>query len=193
MPSIAIDCLRAHPNNANRMLQATFEKLCNHIRQTGWYPPIIVRPHPVHDDCFEILDGHHRVEALRSLGHVEAHCDIWPVHEQEQADTLLLTLNRLRGEDDPQKRGMILARLRASVGHEDLARRVPDDAKAIRALIDLQSPPPAPVPPAPIQDMPHPVTFFLTALQRKRLLAHLSQISTDRTEALVRLLALNEP
>lgn len=192
MPSLSLDLLDAHPDNANRMSTEMRTKLVAHIRSTGEYPPIIVRHHPDRPDRFQILDGHHRVDVLRELGHVEAHCEIWNA-DDNRAALLLLTLNRLHGEDDPMKRGELLTRLNARMGMEELTRLLPDTAKQIRALMELTQPPLdlAPVPAIP--EMPHAITFFLTGAQRARLTDKLDGISRDRSAALVELLSLNEP
>ena len=60
MPLISLNALDAHPDNANHMPAATLAKLITHIRDSGEYPPLIVRPHPKNADRFQILDGHHR-------------------------------------------------------------------------------------------------------------------------------------
>lgn len=189
MHTINLDLLDAHPDNANVMPDALLDKLINHIRETGNCPPLIVRPHPTAHGRYQLLDGHHRAEALRQLGWSEALCDVWDV-DDEQASMLLLTLNRLHGEDDPHRRGELLARLRSSMSVEQLAAKLPDDAKQITRLIGLTQPPPQPAPPRDVEDMPHAVTFFVTAAQRKALLAKLREIDSDRTSALLQVLKL---
>ncbi len=44
MAWVPLDRLRAHPLNSNVMPQAMFEKLTEHIRAGGRYPPLVVRP-----------------------------------------------------------------------------------------------------------------------------------------------------
>jgi ParB family chromosome partitioning protein len=190
MPTLALDSLDPHPDNANRMPLELQAKLGAHIRATGEYPPLIVRPHPSAPDRFQILGGHHRAIVLRELGYEHARCEIWTA-DDDRAALLLLTLNRLHGEDDPRKRGDLLARLNARIDLNDLARLLPDTAKEIRALMDLsQSPPPLAVPPK-LEDMPYAVTFFLSRAQRDQLLDRLDEVNRDRSTALVQLLALD--
>lgn len=190
MPLIALNLLLPHPDNANRMSPRLMEKLVNHIREHGEYPPLIVRPHPQHAGHYQILDGHHRAEALRQLHHTAAQCEIWNVDDQ-RATVLLLTLNRLHGEDDPRKRGALIARLSESFDARALARMLPDDAKAISKLAALAAPPPPLASPPQLDQMPHAVTFFLTRPQRDRLMARLEAISRNPSAALVQLLELN--
>jgi len=137
---IALDRLLDHPDNA--MSDAMFRRLAAQIERSGRCPPLIVRPHPTHADCYELLDGHHRAKALRQLGWSAAPCDVWPVDDVE-ATELLLTLNRLRGDDNAKRRGVLLKRLSELCGAEarELAGRLPDDAKCITRLIATTQPP----------------------------------------------------
>lgn len=195
MNMIALDDLQSHPENANRMPDDLLDKLIDHIRRSGQYPPLIVRPHPLGRGAsggrYQVLDGHHRLEALRRLGYTEARCDVWDV-DDERARLLLLTLNRLEGRDDPERRGALLRRLAKEMDAKDLADLVPDDAAAIEKLIALTDPPPPPAPPPEVETMPHAVTFFLTGPQRRSLFARLRSVARDRSEALVRILELEE-
>jgi ParB-like chromosome segregation protein Spo0J len=190
MKTIALDDLKSHPENANRMPDDLLAKLTAHIRQSGQYPPLIVRPNPS-GSGYQVLDGHHRLEALRRLDYVEARCDVWDV-DDERARLLLLTLNRLEGHDDPERRGALLRKLAEEMDAKELAHLVPDGAAAIEKLMRLTDPPPPPAPPPEVEMMPHAVTFFLTGPQRRTLFARLSAVAGDRSEALVRILQLDE-
>src|SRR5688572_22465461 len=90
---VPVDALVPHPLNANVLPEDLREKLAAHIRSSGRYPHLIVRPHPSEEGRFQVLDGHHRLLVLRDLGHAEARCDIWDVNDRE-AKLLLATLNR---------------------------------------------------------------------------------------------------
>ena len=192
MHLIPLDHLHAHPENANRMPEHLLVKLVEHIRVWGDYPPLIARPHPAQEDHYEILDGHHRAEALRRAGHAEARCEIWDV-DDERARILLLTLNRLRGEDDPKRRGVILRQLSETMIATDLAARLPEDGAQIRKLIALTRPACSLAEPPDVDEMPQAVTFFLTGVQRRALLGRLRPIARDRSRALVALLELDDP
>ncbi len=189
MPTIALDLLDDHPDNANRMGGDLLAKLVAHIRDNGNYPPLIIRPHPQHAGRYQILDGHHRAKALHRLGRTEACCEIWEVDEA-QTDLLLLTLNRLCGEDDPYRRGALLKRVSKLCGLTELAAKLPEDVQRIRKLIEAAQGPPSPLPPPDLASMPQAVTFFLTAGQRDRLFDRLKAVARDRSEALVVLLEL---
>jgi ParB-like chromosome segregation protein Spo0J len=108
-------------------------KLAAHIKQSGRYPMVIVRPHPDEPGQFQILDGHHRVEVLRDLGHTEIRCDVWAVDDRE-AKILLATLNRLQGQDSPIRRAQLLHELLGEMSLGDLAGLLPETDKQIEEL-----------------------------------------------------------
>jgi len=130
---IPIDELRSHPLNSNVMPEDLRAKLAAHIKQSGRYPMVIVRPHPDDAGRFQILDGHHRVEVLRDLGHTDVRCDVWNVDDRE-AKLLLATLNRLQGQDSPIRRAQLLHELLGELSLVDLAGLLPESDKQIEEL-----------------------------------------------------------
>jgi len=187
---ISLDKLDAHPANSNRMADRLLDKLAAHIERTDRYPPIIVRPHgPRGDGRYQILDGHHRVAALRRLERDAARCDVWHVDDGE-ALLLLATLNRLQGRDDPHRRAALLAQLRDAHGEtlKSLAAKLPERPPQVQALFRLNASPPAPQPAPPLDDMPRAVHFFLSGGDRRRLLQRLADIHPRRETALMTLL-----
>jgi ParB-like chromosome segregation protein Spo0J len=231
---IPLSHLQAHPHNANVMPEALLAKLAAHIRETGRYPPLIVRPlhepanSPVatndadsgaeslehvlerdlhHRDAaagakqdappvrYQILDGHHRALALRRLGHAHAQCEVWDGVHDQQAAILLLTLNRLRGEDDPFKRGALMAGLALERPRADLVRLLPDELARIDRLMALAKPALAEAPQPPGDDTvhqpPRSLTFFLDAAAYEQALGRLRQLDADRTRALLKALSID--
>ncbi len=175
--TIPLTSLRAHPANSNAMTDAMLNKLTAHIEQTDRYPPVIVRP--AHRDSgdtsearFQILDGHHRVEALRRLSCDAARCVVWDV-DDDKALLLLATLNRLEGKDDPTKRAALLSDLRERFGVERLCASLPEQQDELDALLALRDAPPTPSPPRRTHDLPVAVHFFLNNDDRERLEAAL--------------------
>ena len=187
---IPLDALEPHPENSNRMPQRLMEKLKAHIQRTGLYEPLVVRPiqsgvrseecgvtgnsngrtaKQGADECassaprfrHQILNGHHRAEVLRELGHTHARCDVWEVDDAE-ALLLLATLNRLEGRDDPSARAQLVAHLADGRPAEDLARLLPEPPDAVERLLALAKPPPAPLPAQEAEVPARPMTFFLT-------------------------------
>jgi len=127
---VPLEHLQNHPMNANRMGEAILTKLTNNIMKEGHYPPLIVRPHPQLSREYQLLDGQHRKEALKRCGHVDALCYVWPC-DDATALTLLASLNRLQGEDEPSRRADLLAELTHLITPADLAQLLPEDATSL--------------------------------------------------------------
>ncbi len=171
-------------------------KLADHIAGTDRYPPVIVRPAPGHEGGppgeeaeahYQILDGHHRVEALKRIGRGSAQCVTWQVNDQE-ALMLLATLNRLQGQDDPRKRAGLIAALADRHDTRSLAKRLPERVDQVKKLLEINTRPPAPRAPQPIESMPIAVHFFLLPQQKRLLNERLNTIGGSREEALMTLI-----
>jgi ParB-like chromosome segregation protein Spo0J len=188
---IALSKLVVHPANPNVMSDATFRKLVRNIERTGLYEPIVARPHPKKKNCFEIINGHHRVKALEQLGRKEANCVVWDV-DDEQTAVLLATLNRLTGSDVVQKKIELLKELTKRMGTVELAKILPQTAKQIDRLINLKLPD-APIK-ADAEKFAIPVVFFVTAEQNKIIEEALSRVPAQpgQTKAQQRATALTK-
>ncbi|NIA22523.1 MAG: ParB N-terminal domain-containing protein [Anaerolineaceae bacterium] len=172
---IPIDQIQPHPENSNVMTDAQVAKLQRHLKRSGRYEPLVVRPltnpnpNPDPDGgpaAYQVLNGHHRLRVLGRLGHKTVRCEVWEVDDRE-ALLLLATLNRLEGRDDPLRRAALLAHLAhladPSAGDPGrLARLLPEDRAALdRALALARRPLPAPTPPKETPAPLRPMTFFL--------------------------------
>jgi hypothetical protein len=141
---------------------------------------------------YQILNGHHRAEVLRLLGHTHARCDVWEVDDAE-ARLLLATLNRLEGRDDSAARARLVARLAEGRSAEELSRLLPEPADAVERLLALAKPPPAPLAPDEVEVPARPMTFFLTDEQHEAVSEALREAAApaapkcSRAEALERL------
>ncbi len=133
---VPLECLTPHPLNANVLPDDIREKLKTHIKRTGRYPFIVVRPHPEDAEGLQIIDGHHRVEILRELGHSEIRCDVWDIDDRE-ARLLLATLNRLEGQDVPIRRAQLIHELLGEMSVADLGGLLPETDKQIEELHSL--------------------------------------------------------
>lgn len=165
--SIPLTKLFPHPANANRMSKANFAKLIAHIKRTGRYEPIVVRPltKPVKTGGFyQILNGQHRVQALKQLGYAEADCVVWQVDDTE-AKILLATLNRLTGRDDLHKKSDLIKQLSECFSLSQMAKLLPDAKKQLERLKSLPS---ATSVPAAVKTkaFANAVVFFLTDRQK---------------------------
>jgi len=162
--SIALDKLLGHPDNPNRMSRANFAKLVRNIRRTGRYEPLVVRPWPDKPGYFQIINGHHRCRALAELGYKQADTVIWDV-DDEQADVLLATLNRLGGSDELGKKLILLKRLNKRLQAGELAKLLPQTARQIERLTNLKRPDrPAK---ADENGFVNPLVFFLDDTQQQ--------------------------
>jgi ParB family chromosome partitioning protein len=158
--SITIDRFVPHPDNPNRMSKANFARLLGNIERTGRYEPLVVRPCPDRTGYFQIINGHHRWQALSQLGYKTADAVVWDV-DDEQTDILLATLNRLAGCDVLEKKLALLRRLNERMRTKELAKLLPQTAKQIERLTNLKMP----SAPAVARPFATPMVFFLTAEQ----------------------------
>src|SRR3989441_977762 len=183
---IALDDLVTHPLNSNVMTPELRAKLTAHIRRTGRYPFLVVRPHPEQDGKYQVLDGHHRVAVLRDLGHTEARCDVWAVDDRE-AKLLLATLNRLAGQDLPLRRAQLLHELLGELSLEDLAGLLPETDKQLEDLHALLEFPADDIA-AQLEDLTEQaerllprVMSFVVSLQQEQLIEAAVEAASDGT------------
>lgn len=171
------------------MPKALLDKLTNEIERTGLYPPIIVRPI---GERYQIIDGHHRVQVLRRLGHTQANAVIWEVDDQ-QALLMLATLNRMTGSDHARKRAALLSELNQSLDIKQLTSRLPEDRGKVSQLLALHAAPPSPKRPKPIDAMPVSLHFFMLPRERQAVERKLREQGGTREQALLTLLGIQEP
>ena len=133
---IEINAIHPHPENPNWMPPEIFEKLYLHIERSGRYEPLVVRPHPKVADAFELINGHHRLQALRRMAMKKAQCVVWEI-DDSQARLNLDSLNRICGQDIPELRTSLLEGLLQDYSADELARLVPDNIKELGNLEHL--------------------------------------------------------
>ncbi|MCE5186240.1 MAG: ParB/RepB/Spo0J family partition protein [Planctomycetaceae bacterium] len=131
--SIEVARLHPHPANPNRLGEARFNKLVRQIERTSQYEPIVVRRHPSRRGAYQILNGHHRVRALRQLGYARADCVVFGA-DDEQALVYLATLNRLAGRDNPLRKAVLIEQICRNKGSRQLAKVLPESPGAIEKL-----------------------------------------------------------
>lgn len=130
---IPVELLVEHPENSNFMNAKTARKLRRHIKQTGRYEPLTVRPHPNEEGKFQIVNGHNRLRVLRALNYQMVHCVIWNL-DDDQTRLYLATLNRLSGKEIPERRAILLENLFKTFDVDELTALLPDDNKQIEEL-----------------------------------------------------------
>lgn len=188
---IPLDKLVPHPDHPNRMSRGNFEKLVRNIERTGRYEPLVVRPCPGRRGFFQIINGHHRCEAMRKLGHETAEAVVWNV-DDEQTDILLATLNRLQGRDTLDKKLALLRRLSTALEIRALARLLPQTCGQLDRLTSAQ-----PLAPS-LSERPgvfaKPMVFFVDPTQEHAIEEAIAQatagLSEGQTRALGRAAAL---
>jgi len=159
---IPVKKLVPHPGNPNRMSRTVFEKLVRNIEQTGRYEPLVVRPCPGQRGFFQIINGHHRCQALRQLGHETVEAVVWNIND-EQTEILLGTLNRLQGRDTLEKKLALLHRLTVTMATRKLAKLLPQTQGQIERLVSAK--PPARTPSGKAKPFAIPVVFFVNETQ----------------------------
>ncbi len=164
--SIALDKLEFHPDNPNKQSKVNFAKLVRNIERTGRYEPLIVRPCVKKAGRFQIINGHHRCQALVRLGYEKGDCIIWDINDEE-TDILLTTLNRLGGSDQLGKKLKLLKRLNKRLESRELAKLLPQTPKQIERLINLKKP----SAPAKINAnyFANPLVFFVNDTQQQQI------------------------
>ena len=177
--SLPICKLHAHPDNANRMSKVKFNKLIGHIDTTGQYEPLVVRKHPLKNNAWQILNGHHRLRALRQLKHARADCVIFAA-DDAQARLYLLNLNRLIGRDNVYKKAKLIELLCRCYTPRDLAKRLGESKTAIEKLDALSKNQPLP---KTTEGKPFllPMTFFMTESQHATITAAFDKASDETT------------
>ena len=176
---------------AGRLTPRMRKALSDHIATAGLYPPLIVRRHPRCSGKYEILDGHHRAEILRSLGSKTARCEVWRL-DDEQADLYVATLDVLGGRSDGVERARRLQRLLKRYGQTRTAAMLGATPAGIRQqLAPLKAPTPteAPKPALALQA----VTFHLPPDQAALLAKTLRPLPGRRGEALMAAIQAGNP
>jgi ParB/RepB/Spo0J family partition protein len=163
--SIPIGKLVPHPDNPNRMSKKNFAKLVRNIERTGRYEPLVVRPCPQREGFFQIINGHHRCQALAELGYETVDAMVWDIDDHE-ADMLLATINRLGGRDVLDKKLALLCRLNERTQARDLAKLLPLSCPQIERLTKISSDGLSRIKLAK-PDFATPLVFFVNRRQQK--------------------------
>jgi ParB-like chromosome segregation protein Spo0J len=180
---IPLNRLVPHPDRPNRMSRATFAKLVRNMERAGWYEPLVVRPCPGRRGFFQIINGHHRCEALRTLGHKAAEVVVWKVND-EQTDLLLATLNRLGGRDTLDRKLALLRRLSVALALRTLAQLLPQTRGQLERLVNARGPEPPTM--RGNRAFATPIVFFADEAQERLVTEALAQAAVGLPEGLTR-------
>ena len=129
---IPLALIDPNPWNPNRMGPANYARLKRELAR-GFLAPILVRPR---SDRFQIVDGEHRFRLAGELGYAAVPCIVADLTDQD-AEIKTLQMNGLRGENDPDRLGQLLADLRARLDPDRLAALLPWSADELEAMAAL--------------------------------------------------------
>jgi ParB/RepB/Spo0J family partition protein len=87
--------IRRQSRNPNQMTAEEFALLRASFKQFGFLDPLLVFERP--DGEFELLDGHHRLDAAIAEGFTELPCVITDKRSKDAVDAIQLAMNRNRG------------------------------------------------------------------------------------------------
>lgn len=134
---IPISKIRRNSWNPNRMDPEMLEKLKGSITEYGLSIPVIVRSVT---SGWEIVDGEHRFETCKALGHKEVMCvDLGNIDDQK-AKKFTIIANELRGSSDPNDLAKLIADLASRETVEDLARILPHSQVELESMISAMAP-----------------------------------------------------
>lgn len=176
-----------HPNawNSNQMSERQYADLLNMIGERGYLQYILVRPHPVARDLFEVIDGEHRLRAFREAfpDRGTVRCIVAPAEiTDDQAKALSIAMNNVKGKDSPVRLARLIQEMSAAHSLQAIEASTGLSGAKIRQLRDLDKPPeipppepapripaPEPPPPVPAPRPTAPVVFELYPEERSRL------------------------
>ncbi len=101
------------------------EELAESIEREGQLKPIIARPHPSKSDCFQVVDGKHRIRALRKLGRSVVRAELRRLSDEE-AYLLAIRVNEMHGKRlEELEEGLHLKKMMEQFGYTqtDVAER----------------------------------------------------------------------
>jgi hypothetical protein len=135
---LPLELLKDNRSAPNRMPRMFYKKLRYNIQRIGRYETLTVRRHPERNGCFEVLNGHARLQVLRVLGASSVKCDIWEVSDLE-AHLFLAVLNRLCGSEVPELRMGLLFDLLKEIPKNELAAHIPETLSHLDKLAQLEA------------------------------------------------------
>src|SRR5439155_5246864 len=133
---IPLSRLRAAPWNANRVPARVLAKIRRSIQEFGVVENLVARPHPVEPGALEVISGNHRLEIFRDLGFASAPVVVVQL-DDAHARLLAQTLNRTRGQDDPQAYARLLDEVLGSISTERALEFLPETETSLERALRL--------------------------------------------------------
>ena len=134
-----IPVTKIHPNpwNPNVQNETEFEAVLSGLKTYGQVAPLVCRNHPTKDGHFEVVDGEHRLRAIKET-QTES-CDVYDlgIISDTRAKKLTIMLSEARGSNDAIKLGMVLDDLMKQLDEDELLAGLPQDLGEVQDLIDI--------------------------------------------------------
>jgi hypothetical protein len=113
-----------------------YGKLLESIERFGFTDPLVVRPK---GGVLQIIDGEHRLQAAKDKGLANLpYVNVGEISDEE-AISLGIVLNELKGRHDPKALGALLDDLLSKGSPEDVLAGMPFTEDAIKGLTSLSS------------------------------------------------------
>lgn len=135
--NVAISSIVENSWNPNRVPDEMMRALEESIVEYGFVQPLVVRPK---GEAFEVIDGAHRLRALKKIGFREIECVIVD-DTDEDAKMRTVLMDRLRGSFDHEKLAELVASLEAD--EESIRRSLAyseEQFEEIKSLLDSGGP-----------------------------------------------------
>jgi ParB-like chromosome segregation protein Spo0J len=96
---LKLKSLKPTPGNPQRMPKKVFKEMAESMKKKGWLldPPVVWEKRK---GSFQIISGHHRVQAAIEAGILETDCKVLKGITPEQASLLVLEANQRKGDFD---------------------------------------------------------------------------------------------
>lgn len=130
--ALSKDQIDPNPWNPNKMTERQNEALQESLSIYGQLAEIIVRPHPVEPEKYQIIDGEHR---LSEFNNDEVWVNVIEGLSETQAKKLTITLNETRGKADKIELANLLSDLDQEV--EELKQGLPYSSSELEELLDI--------------------------------------------------------
>lgn len=130
--ALSKDQIDPNPWNPNKMTERQNEALQESLSIYGQLAEIIVRPHPVEPEKYQIIDGEHR---LSEFNNDEVWVNVVEGLSETQAKKLTITLNETRGKADKIELANLLSDLDQEV--EELKQGLPYSSSELEELLDI--------------------------------------------------------
>jgi len=130
---IPLNLLHEASWNANAMDEVMLARLANSLCRFGTVLPLVVRPIK---EGFEVVAGNQRLRIYREQGMDTVPC-VTVSLDDVQARFLAQALNRIHGDDDINRKAVLVKQILSELAEEDVLAILPETASSLQALASL--------------------------------------------------------